>query len=115
MPYALCPLVPHLLAAGVCSEKTRVGVEVEVSQLSGRRAGGLMELSIELYDKIQQRAIAATAPKVRGAIRELPPNELEIANFPQSEKATEVGTVPTLAARLTPLISLVYNKTRQKS
>ena len=60
-------------------------------------------------------AIAATAPKVTGAIRKLPPSELEIANFPQSKKATEVGTVPTLAARLTPLISLVYNKTRHKS
>ncbi|WP_293128593.1 hypothetical protein [Microcoleus sp. bin38.metabat.b11b12b14.051] len=29
-------------------------------------------------------AIAATAPKVTGAIRKLPPSELEIANFPQS-------------------------------
>ena len=104
-----------LLAPGVCSEETLVGVEVEVSQLSAPRAGGLIEWSIELEDKIQQRAIVAIAPKVRGAIRKLPPNELEIANFPQSEKATEVGTLPTLAARLTPLISLVYNKTRQKS
>ena len=32
-----------LLAAGVCSEEALVGVEVEVSQLSGRRAGGLID------------------------------------------------------------------------
>ena len=43
-------------------------------------------------------AIVATAPKVTGAIRKLPPNELEIANSSQSEKATEVGTVPKLGA-----------------
>ena len=58
-------------------------------------------------------AIVATAPKVTGAIRKLPPNELEIANSSQSEKATEVDTVPTLAARLTPLTVLVYRKTRR--
>ncbi|MCC3420387.1 MAG: hypothetical protein JGK28_21360 [Microcoleus sp. PH2017_07_MST_O_A] len=92
-----------------------MGVEVEVSQLWGRRAGGLIELSIELYDKIQHAGDRSNSPKSKGAIRKLPPNELEITNFPQSEKATEVGTVPKLAARLTPLISLVYNKTRQKS
>jgi hypothetical protein len=75
----------------------------------------LIELSIKLSDKIQHAGDRSNSPKSKGAIRKLPPNELEIANFPQSEKATEVGTLPTLAARLTPLISLVYNKTRQKS
>lgn len=34
-----------------------------------------------------------TAPKVTGAIRELPPNELEIANSPLSPTVGEVGTV----------------------
>ncbi|MEG4320964.1 MULTISPECIES: hypothetical protein [unclassified Microcoleus] len=40
---------------GSLSDETLVGVEVEVSQLSGRRAGGLIEWSIELEDNIQQQ------------------------------------------------------------
>jgi hypothetical protein len=38
-------------------------------------------------------SVAETAPKVTGAIRELPPKELEIANSPQSQTVAEVGTV----------------------
>ncbi len=43
-------------------------------------------------------AIAATAPKITGTTRELPPQELETANFPQPQKVAEVGTVADISS-----------------
>jgi len=43
-------------------------------------------------------AIAATAPQITGAIRELPPQELEIANSPQSQNVAEATKVADISS-----------------
>jgi Carbohydrate-selective porin, OprB family/S-layer homology domain len=56
-----------------------------------------VDRALPLQDTVAESA-PETAPKVTGAIRELPPKELEIANSPQSQKDAEVGTVADISS-----------------
>ncbi|XZN97540.1 MAG: hypothetical protein ACM65K_04350 [Microcoleus sp.] len=100
---------------GISSEQTQKAVEFEPSQLRG---------TITEIDSVADRTLAPTQtaetvttiePKIMGTIRELPPKELETTNFPQSQKFLKLAQLLILTARLTALMTSVYNKMPHKS
>ncbi|MEG4588045.1 iron uptake porin [Microcoleus sp. MOSTC5] len=56
-----------------------------------------VDRSLPKQDKATED-LAATAPKITGAIRELPPQELEIANSPQSQNVAEARKVADISS-----------------